>query len=182
MTRYLMIIDVESIGLYGQAFCVGYVVYDRNLKGFLAKTLLSCPHTEAFGETCFKDDVKWVEENVIQYLPTPSIRCDNPQELRNIWYDHYNAYKTAYGTELSLWADCIYPVETNFLRQVALDNVRDRAFKMPYPIHEIATIRQLVGLNPTASYDLPKELSHNPIAECEYIVRCLDNWLTILKF
>jgi hypothetical protein len=184
-----MVIDVESMGLYGEGFAVATVIYDRLNKEFLEKRLIVCPHDTATNGHYTKSDYEWIEANVIPYLVEDDDRIDldSPREVRDTWYHHYQMDKLYCGPEnisitdnLSVWADCGYPVESNFLRQVAIENLRDRSWLMPYPLNEIATVRALVGLHPTASYDLPKEQQHNPLSECNYIAVKLAEWLDTL--
>jgi hypothetical protein len=181
-TRYLMVLDVESNGLYGEGFAVATVIFDRSTGEIIKRHLITCPYTTATLGATTKSNYEWVEVNVLPYMPRANISTTCPKEMRDVWYSYYQLYTSRYSNDISIWGDCIYPVEANFLRQVTLDQMWEREWKMPYPIHEIATVRMLAGLHPTASYNLPTNEQHNPVAECSYIVHQLDKWLTQINW
>ncbi len=182
MTDILMVLDVESVGLYGQGFAVGYVVIKSDDKTILDKDYFACPSDEASGTM---ENHSWIEENVVPFLPAPN--CNSPEEVRGRFWERFQGWKNSPDLKrlgedrFFLFADCGYPVETNFLNACVRDNEAERQWSGPYPLQEIATIRTVLGLDPTLSYDLPEDKRHNPLEECLYIAPLLVDWLKTLE-
>lgn len=161
-----MVFDVESVGLHGQGFAVGYVV----VNGFgveITHALIACSPMAANGDD---DDRNWVAENVPVFEPT--IKCKEPFEVRQAFWNQWLCWKDR-GTVLV--ADCCWPVEARFLIE-CVDN--DRAHRMwqgPYPLHDIASVLLAHGKNPTEKFTrLPSELpEHNPLNDARQSARIL---------
>jgi len=62
-------------------------------------------------------------------------------------------------------ADCGSPCESGFLRECVKDDLENRQWSAPFPLHEVGTALFLLGMDPTATYDRrPNELpAHNPV-------------------
>lgn len=182
MTDIIMVFDVESVGLYGQGFAVGYVVIKSNDKTILDQDYFACPSDEALGTMA---NHSWIEENVLPFLPPAN--CKSPEEVRSRFWERFQGWQNSpdlkrWGEDkFSLFADCGYPVETNFLNKCVMDNEPEYQWNGPYPLQEIATVRTLLGLDPTLSYELPKDKRHNPVEECLYIAPLLVDWLAQFK-
>lgn len=170
----LMIFDVESVGLNGEGFAVGVVVVDQKSKAVLEKAYFACPHSSAQGKD---EDRKWIESNVIPYLPPPNLTTT--EQVREEFWQSYRRIVEKHP-DASIWADCGYPVEYGFMKACTQD-LSDRIWQAPYPLQEIATIRTALGLDPTLAYDLPPDKRHNPLEECLYIAPKLADWLGDFK-
>lgn len=168
-----LVIDVESMGLYGEPFAVGWVLVDS--KGSeLDCGYLGYPDGYAVGSL---RDREWVEQYVVPTLP----ECNTSSftELCKKFGHKLNQYQQDY-LFLAVWADCMFPVETNFFAalngmEVYCDN--------PYPIHEIATVLFLTGKNPLEYFPrLENELpAHNPLNDARQSARLLIEALNEIK-
>lgn len=100
-----LVFDVESIGLHGEGFAVGWVIIDESLKEY-ESGYLACPAEVARGT---HEDFLWVQENVLPHLPEPTEI--SPNRVRQKFWDKWLEVKDS----VSLFADCGWPVEDNFL-------------------------------------------------------------------
>jgi hypothetical protein len=165
MNKILMVLDVESVGLYGEPFAVGFVVINSLSRTVLDQCYLACPDSKAQGTD---EDRRWIQKNVLPFLPPPNL--DTPREVREVFWNLYRRIVDAYkNQDFSIWADCGYPVEDRFLRLCVQDDLSNRVWKAPYPLHEIATVRAALRLDSVLGYDLPDDKRHNPLEECQYI-------------
>lgn len=177
------VIDVESIGLYGDPFAVGWNIitpmpknendkamhqyggFDFKENGYFA---INRKNPKLIGS---EEDRKWINEN-IQEIPTNMFSLDDLLEsFWNVWIAAKNTYPG-----IVMAADCMYPVESNFLAKCATNkNINERKWEAPYPLLEISTIMLTVGMNPMENYErLPNELpKHNPLADAMQSSRLL---------
>lgn len=157
------VFDVESIGLHGEAFAVGWCV-----KGGLGQELDA--GFESINPSCAKgsdSDRLWVADNVLPHLPPQTVlqdpysgplTCTDLQEsLRSRFWVAWMIWKERGAT---LWAECAWPVEARFLAACVDDNLEDRAWSGPYPLHEIATVLKMAGMDPLKNY--PRAASETP--------------------
>ena len=117
MKKNLLIFDVEATSLHGTAFAVGSIVIDRNGNEIDKLELLSKQGKEKAND--------WVKKNVLpnlEEMPT----CDTDRQLRELFYSFYCKHKET----AEIWSDCNFPVETNFLTQVANDDLQTREFNI----------------------------------------------------
>ena len=125
----IMVFDCKSNGLYGETFAICAIVFEIDQHGEI-----SIIHRLEL-RSAEKVTNEWVIENVLPHLPTVET-VETNKELRNRFYEFYMKYKNdLYG----VYSDVNYPVETNFLRDVVMDD-RFRAFDMPYPLYDISTL------------------------------------------
>lgn len=158
-----MVFDVESVGLHGEGFAVGYVVFDNGKK--LEEGLFACGSIHASGSHLGRD---WVCKNVI----IPQFNSEDPYEVRNGFWQRWQYYR---DRGFLLAADCPWPVEARFLIQCVNDDPHLREWLGPYPLIDIASIRFAIGLHPLASEKrLEDELPiHNPLADAKQSARLL---------
>ncbi len=160
------VFDVESIGLHGEAFAVGWVVIDR--KGSeLTSGLLGANPTDIRG---LPGDHLWVRDNVPE-LPWRSTPRDVRAGFWNAWMNwRYDAL---------LVADCGWPVEARFLATCVDDEPLRQG---PYPLHELASFLLAAGMDPLGTYDRkPLELpKHNPLCDARQSARMLITALDII--
>lgn len=166
---YRMVIDVESVGLHGEAFAVGYVVTDDTGKR-VAEDLIACNPKIARGTA---SDFEWVKRHV----PDMAFTAGAPQHVMERFWIVWLDWKER-GAEM--WADCAWPVEARFLAACVEDGHPARDYQGPYPLHEIATLLLARGLDPLATFQrLPDELpAHNPLADARQSARILHMLLT----
>lgn len=168
--KLYFVFDVESIGLYGQAFAVGGGIYDKDGKA-LREFRFACPRKLAYGSD---EDRNWVDQN-IKDIP---VNCANPEEVREKFWGEW---RLADGLGAIAFAECSYPVETNFLKECVLDEYANRRFGAPYPLHDVATLMLSAGMNPMKTYDrLENELpKHDPLADARQSARLLTRAILV---
>jgi hypothetical protein len=153
---------VESNGLQGAAFAVGWVLTEDGKE--VDNGFLRCPIDGEINP--------WVAENVIPFLPPEN--CSSAKEMRDLFWD---AWLTAKSKEATAWADCGFPVETGFLSVCVADDIHERQWNAPFPLHEIATVFAMAGLDATAKHDrLPDETPHHPTGDARQSARLLQKY------
>ena len=156
-----MVFDVESIGIHGEGFAVGYVVIDSDGRELEAARIACSPHTARGND----EGRQWIAENC------PKIPADftDPQGVRASFWGAWQRWK-AQGALLV--ADCAWPVEARFLID-CVDDAEGREWQGPYPLHDVATARLCKGRDPLATVDrLSNELpQHDPLADARQSAR-----------
>lgn len=134
MIDKFMVFDVESIGLHGEGFAVGWIVIDKS-GNTLDEGYLACDPTICCGT---KDDHLWVSENVpvLHYSHTNIITLRS--EFWRLW-----RYWADQG--VGLVADCAWPVEARFLIAAVNDDRATREREGPYPLHDLASVLLAIG-------------------------------------
>lgn len=178
MADLFMVFDVESIGLHGQGFAVGWVVIDRAGKEIAAATY-ECDPSKALGIHDPETDPnrKWVAENV----RTRGIGVKEwPSHVRNEFWQAW-LYAREHGA--TLWADCCWPVEARFLAACIDDDPETREWLGPYPLFSIDTMRLAAGFDPLGTYPrLPNELpAHDPLCDARQSARLLIEALNLIE-
>lgn len=162
-----MVFDVESVGLHGKGFAVGWVVVDST--GTLhADGYAACPPSPTHGTA---EGFTWINEHVVvryNHVEPKGVR----QEFWRVW--RFWAERGAV-----LVADCAWPVEARFLAACIDDDPSQREWVGPYPLHEVATARLLAGFDPLATVErFANELpQHHPLADARQSARLwLEAW------
>lgn len=141
-----MVFDVESVGLHGEGFAVGWVVLDQKgvevEMGFHACASIVCAGTEA-GHA-------WVQKNI----PDFEVNCENPEQVRFLFWSTWKLWK-AKGAQL--FADCAWPVEARFLARCVDDDLLKREWEGPYPLHDIASYILPMGDDPLETRERGKD-------------------------
>ncbi len=167
------VIDVESVGLHGEAFAVAGGVYLEN--GAAQKEFCySCPLEEAKG---LESDRVWVKGNV----PLIPVTHRTTAGVRSAFWGEWQEAVAAYP-EIVMAAECGWPVEARFLSACVGDDPELRMWKGPYPLHEIASFMAAAGMNPMAKYDrTPSEMpEHYPLGDARQSARLLSEALAKL--
>ena len=159
-----LVIDVESMGLHGQAFSVGGVLCTgagETLKEFC----FAMPRLYAAGD---RDDQLWVNQNV-------PIIGHNVIGCKDLCDSFWREWESAKEKGATLAAECAWPVEANFLSECVRQSPRTRKWAGPYPLLDISGVMASVGVDPMASYDrLPRELPiHHPLSDARQSARLL---------
>jgi hypothetical protein len=161
--KYYFSFDVESNGLFGRPFAVGWVIVDDQGKEYDSGYLCV---------KCIIDD-EWVVKNVLPALPDPNC-WDEVDMLQEFW----NAWKHAkeHYPGIVMVTDCPFPVEAGFLLRIVRD-VRPQITMddSPYPIVDVASVLFAHGKNPLANYgrnenELP---CHHPTCDARQSVRIM---------
>lgn len=182
MAQYYFSFDVESDGLFGSAFAVGWVIVDD--KGNeLEEGYLGCPHP------FMAPADNWVIKNVLPALPktdggptfgAPWANCYNRMDMVEFFWDSWKQAKQDYPG-IMMVTDCPFPVEAGFLLEIVKEyRPHITMEESPYPIIDVASLLVQLRQDPLADYDrLDTELpKHNPVCDARQSVRimlwCLD--------
>ena len=179
--KYVAVLDVESMGLYGRAFSFGIVIGD--IKGNILEEVykydqnaynLSYTEATGFNRT---GDIEWVETNV-----TPHVGDSNTMWLSKAFYLDWLRLKSVYSG-ITLYADVPFPVETNFIKHVVDCHVTtDKVFDFsPYPFLDVTSFRKAHNL-PDYFDRLPNELPiHHPLMDARQSYRGLVEVFNIMS-
>lgn len=164
-----MVFDVESVGLHGEGFAVGWVVLNDVGEEIDARMIACDPGRAKAGTS---PDRAWVAENVEPTLAGNYTHSD-PYPVREAFWAAYAALKAEGPVEL--WADCPWPVEARFLN-ACIDQNRDaRNWEGPYPLLDVGVMMRAAGQDAMAIHArYPDELpAHNPLADARQSARLL---------
>lgn len=159
-----MMFDVESIGLHGECFAVGWVVIDldgnRLDEGFVSCAPEKCAGTDKNRE--------WVAAHV----PVLEVTSPTRQHMLNTFWHIWRHWEEQ-GAKLV--ADCTWPVETNFLSACIALNHAEREWQGPYPLYDLTSVLLALGRNPVQEYErVEDELpAHHPLHDARQSARLL---------
>lgn len=169
-----MVFDVESVGLHGEGFAVGYVVIEGGHE--LDSGFFRCSPDMARGLSA---DREWIRENVEPALKehvsakwSDGLGCKSPKDVRRSFWDKWMQWK---DNKTILCADVAWPVEARFLAACIDDHPTGHAWHGPYPLLDIASVMMAHGLDPLAERErLERELpAHHPLADARQSARLL---------
>jgi hypothetical protein len=170
---YFMVFDVESVGLHGDGFAVGWVVIDTRTGQEVEAQRLFTTHHAARGR---ERDREWVQENVrIEGAPVYRLPC----MVRDAFWAAWARWRDE-GAWLA--ADVAWPVEARFLA-ACVDDVNGRDWGGPYPLVDIASVRLAAGLDPrgTVPRREDEEPAHDPLADARQSARLLMEALAAVR-
>lgn len=161
-----LVFDVESMGLYGTGFSVGYVFTTKDGR-IIEEGLWATNRNTMWASDNDKD---WVENNV----PHIPITHETYKELCESFWALWVRLKHMYP-DMTIWADCSFPVEAAFLMDCVTYDEINRKWHAPYPLHELATLLFIKGKNATQHFPRnPDELPmHNPLCDARQSARIL---------
>lgn len=161
-----MVFDVESVGLHGEGFAVGWVVVN-GYGNQIQHGLVACNPTLAVGN---RDGRIWISQNLprIESL----IPCEWPRDVRSAFWKEWQRWR---ADGVILVADCAWPVEARFLAACVDDSPVDREWQGPYPLHDLGSILLAAGKDPLQKFprkenEIPE---HNPLADARQSARIL---------
>ena len=164
--------DGESNGLHGAVFAIGGVVIEdgRVTEEFFARCPIEGPVDE------------WVQGNVLPALADCGQTHGSAKAMRAAFWQ----WLTLPRGEAIVVADCRWPVEAGLFSACIADLLSacvaddpSRAFKGPYPLHEVATFLLAADLDPRAKYAplvLPDEpdRAHHPVFDAKVSALCVE--------
>lgn len=158
-----LVFDVESIGLHGEGFAVGWVLVKDGAQ--ILEGRFACSPNAASGHDAARS---WVRENI---APIPA-NCETPRQVRQVFWETWQRCKEAGAL---LVADCAWPVEARFLAACVDDDPGPREWEGPYPLHDLASIILAKGGDPLATTErMERELPiHDPLADARQSARLL---------
>lgn len=182
MPRNIMVFDVESVGLHGEGFAVGYVVMSDGQE--VESGFFRCDPAVANGTLM---DHLWVKANVCPAIKVP-VAChyyDNlgspcPRHVRDLFWSRWEKWNNE-GSAL-LAADVPWPVESRFLSD-CIHDVSARAEFGPYPIIDVASVRFAAGIDPLdgpirCGEDIP---AHHPLGDARQSARLLEEAMNVRR-
>lgn len=175
MPAYFMVFDVESLGLHGPAFAVGFVVVDANGAEVASGKWKYNPDKIA----ATVESRQWVADNCPWAFDGSDGGVDSAKGLRDGFWNYWSYWKSA-GAVLA--ADVPWPVEANFLSACIADAPEVRAWQGPYPLIDVASVRLAAGLDPLGTEErrvgeLP---AHDPLADARQSARLLIEALAVM--
>lgn len=166
MKNLFFVFDVESIGLHGDAFAVGFVVVDSDGTEIACANFACDPQVIAvFPEGA---DYEWVVANT----PKMDVCCDSIGSLIWKFWAEWMKWKEL-GAVMA--ADCPWPVESSFLSKCIEYNPEERRWNGPYPLIDVASVVLASGGDPTGIFGrLPSELpKHSPVRDARQSARIM---------
>ena len=162
--KLFFVFDVESIGLHGEGFAVGWVVVSEAGATY-EESYLACLPGAARGSASSR---AWVDKNI----PAIPLTHNTPIAVRDAFWGVWETWKKNGAV---LVADCCWPVEARFLAQCVDDNPEAREWGGPYPLHDVASALLARGEDPLLARDrLPAELpAHHPLKDAKQSARLL---------
>ncbi len=193
--KYLMSLDVEAIGLHGEGWAVGFVVYDAAhfvlstvMPTPVEMTLIFCKPERARGTL---EDHEWVKANCKisgvksehTQSANPSFRISevsHPAGVRSDFWNRYRGWQKKANNKLATIGDTVWPVETNFFSACIEDKSPLETWTGPYPLLDLRTIVQVFDNRSDAR--LPSELpEHDPVNDALYSARRLWEAMKVVR-
>jgi len=153
--KNIFVLDCETDGLYGDCFAVGVFVLSSN--GLIIDKFSGISKIEEITN-------EWVKENVLSELDGLK-KFPTRLEMRNQFWDFWMKYKDS----CIAIADIGVPIESAFFKQCVLDDLENRQWDAPYPLHEIATLLLSKGIDSDINRIKYSEVNtetikqHNPV-------------------
>lgn len=167
-SKLYMVFDVESVGLHGEGFAVGWVVIRDGKE--IASACYACNPDNAKSFIGAADngaaDRAWVAENVKELAYNER----GPAQVRN---EFWEAWEYAKKRGAQLVSDCAWPVEANFLSACIADNPKERAWDGPYPLLDVSSILLAAGKDPVGTFERKQDElpAHNPLCDARQSAR-----------
>lgn len=178
---YFLVLDVETVGLFGEPFAFGAVVLNGKTLETEVEVFVACPFSAAKGPP---DDKAFVEKEVAPavYLSDkipPHRAVTTPDHLRDQFAELWQHWQ-ARGAVIV--GDHIFPCEAEFLSGMWVERkVSGKAeVPSPYPVLDIASMLAMYGRDPVQEFEreLEELPRHNPLADARQSARVL-RWLLL---
>lgn len=170
--QIFFVFDVESIGLHGEGFAVGWTVQQNGRE--IDFGISACEPEMAKG---YVANLEWVKKN----CPKIDILAHSrPVQVRDEFWSQWEKWK-AKGAIMA--ADCAWPVEAHFLIECVHDDYSKREWSGPYPLIDIGSVLFANGVDPLTKFsreenELPE---HDPLADARQSARILFTTLSVNK-
>lgn len=170
------VFDVESVGLHGPAFAVGYTVVDLagNEVTWGRHVWQWARSIDVHVATVDYEDMAWCRA----HIPAMPVDCQEPKDLRDKFWAAWERFRE----RAWMVVDCGWPVEAKFLEECVRDDPVARKWLGPYPLLDIAPIAAALGQDPTEpALRKPTEFPiHDPLADARQTARLWVEALGIL--
>ncbi len=168
MKKHILVFDVENTSLIGSGFAFGAIV-------MVVDTQKIIDQIELLSSENINNCSNWVKQNVLTHLKNMPT-CKTDFELRSAFWNFYTKWKD----NSQIWADCAFPVETQFLTDVAKDDLENREFEMPYPLYDIANFID-IKIDRIELSELKNLKQHKPLHDSHASAVCIANYLSSRK-
>jgi hypothetical protein len=185
LPHFHFVFDVESIGLHGEAFAVGFVVLDAQWV-LQEERLWVIPSQLAKGA---EEDRQWVKQHIQDVLAAEErpleANCTNARTMRSEFFERWVFWK---ANNADMYADCTWPVESGLLsaciRDAQEQGVPNAAWLGPYPVVDIMSLERAARWAGFAQ-ELKRDESlfplHHPLADAKYSALRLQRFFTWLS-
>ncbi len=169
-----MIFDVESIGLHGEAWAVGWVLMDSEGE-ITEEHLVYCDPSLARGRP---ENYQWVLDNChwrgYKDYCDNSEKVDDPGEVCSVFWE---CWLEAQNNGFHLLADVAWPVEARFLIACIDMYPNLREWKGPFPLLDLSSI---VTAQSNVQLERPSSCMpvHNPLADARFSALELTKYLS----
>ena len=164
--------DCETDGLYGETFAVG--VFVLSPEGLIIDKFSGISQVEEVTND-------WVKENVIPNLEGLQ-KYPTCKQMRNafwkFWMKHRGTGEKSLCTAI---ADFGIPVESGFFKQCVLDDLDNRQWNAPYPLHEVETLLIAKGVEPDTNRIKYSEINPNTVKQHNPVDDALVSGLCWIK-
>ena len=143
--------DCETNGLYGKCFAVGAIVLSP--EGLILDKFSGIAQVEDV-------DNAWVKENVIPNLAGLQ-QFSSHKQMRNAFWGFWMKHKDS----CICISDFGVPVESGFFKQCVLDDLENRQWNAPYPLHEVETLLISKGVESDTNRIKYSEIDPNTIKQ-----------------
>ncbi|MEI6475893.1 MAG: hypothetical protein WCO75_10910, partial [Planctomycetota bacterium] len=155
----VMMIDVESLGLHGDAFAVAWLVVETDSGEELDAGFYAVDPTVCAGED---GNRKWCNDNIPKMVPTHRTRAAMRDAFWPIWLKWQQE-----GAVLA--ADVPWPVEARFLAD-CIDDDNRRCWQGPYPILDVTSVKVGAGKTVAQAQETGERLdseqpAHHPLID-----------------
>lgn len=162
--KYLFSLDVETDSLYGEVFAIGVTVWNMNPV---------CPEIvdrfEGVAEIYEVRD-QWAVDTIVP-LVTKLKPFNTRRQMRDAFWDFYIKYRE----DSIIMADFGAPCEARLFADCIKDDLTDRMWKGPYPLHDLGTLIYAAGKDPdldrhetaigTCHPEARRLVRHNPVSD-----------------
>lgn len=156
------VFDVESVGLHGEGFAVGFVLVDKEGNQHDCGRF-ACSYLAAQGSAA---GFEWCKAN----LPPIEITHESPWLVRAAFWRKWQEW---HGKGAKMVADCAWPVEARFLAACVDDKPIEREWQGPYPLLDLAPLLAQAGICPTQDHERNAEElpQHDPLCDARQSAR-----------
>lgn len=161
--RKIFSFDVESMGLLGPPFAVGWVVLEDGVE--TSSGYASIDHRSFPTSVCSPEEYAWLEQNVFPVLPPP-VQGSTPKGMYSAFW---NAWLDCGRNRSFMLIENGFPVEMNFLRELVNYDRTRLPVGRPLPISDISSVYPIIGVElERTALELP---AHNPINDARFTAR-----------
>jgi len=186
---FYFVFDVESVGLHGEPFAVGFTVRSGvdGEEVYAERIVLpfNPDHLQLHnGRVPTRADIAWVKEHVVPATSDHINELTPTGMLRKFWLE----WKRWESHGAVMAADVPWPVEARFLMECACwafnVNGKPTIQEGPYPILDIATLRFAAGFDPVATESrngVAERPVHDPLADARQSARLMFEAFELLE-